>query len=211
MATRFRISGNLEPPLGSNQTQKSKRPNGSSFRQQKLPAWQPAYTAGAVIPAFFIIGIAFIPIGIGMLWFSESVMEKIIPYTDCKNGLEEMCKDVIRDTSIIDRKCVCIITFEIESDWKGRVFISYGLNNYYQNHRRYMRSRNDQQLAGEFDNDQLDTDDCSPYQDCGGSADTCCNGASGIGLCGNKLPNKTLYLPCGAVANSLFTDVISLR
>ena len=40
-----------------------------------MPAWQPILTAGTVLPTFFVIGVAFIPIGIGMLWFSENVME----------------------------------------------------------------------------------------------------------------------------------------
>lgn len=40
---------------------------GSAFKQQKLPAWQPILTAGTVLPTFFLIGIAFIPIGIGLL------------------------------------------------------------------------------------------------------------------------------------------------
>ena len=45
----------------------------SAFKQQRLPAWQPILTAGTVLPTFFVIGVAFIPIGIAMLWFSENV------------------------------------------------------------------------------------------------------------------------------------------
>lgn len=45
----------------------------SAFKQQKLPAWQPILTAGTVLPAFFVIGIAFIPIGVGLLYFSDEV------------------------------------------------------------------------------------------------------------------------------------------
>lgn len=46
----------------------------SAFKQQRLPAWQPILTAGTVLPTFFVIGVAFIPIGIGMLWFSDNVI-----------------------------------------------------------------------------------------------------------------------------------------
>lgn len=45
----------------------------SAFKQQRLPAWQPILTAGTVLPTFFIIGVAFIPIGIGLLYFSNNV------------------------------------------------------------------------------------------------------------------------------------------
>jgi hypothetical protein len=30
-------------------------------------------TAGTVLPTFFVIGIAFIPVGIGLLYFSDEV------------------------------------------------------------------------------------------------------------------------------------------
>ena len=85
----------------------------------------------------------------------------------------------------------------------------YALKNFYQNHRRYIRSRNDNQLLGNLQ-EKLDPDDCKPYRDCGNSID-CCNGAVGEGPCGNKLPNETVYLPCGAIANSFFSDIISLK
>ena len=45
----------------------------SAFKQQRLPAWQPILTAGTVLPTFFVIGVAFIPIGIGMMYFSSNV------------------------------------------------------------------------------------------------------------------------------------------
>ena len=46
---------------------------GSAFKQQRLPAWQPILTAGTVLPAFFVIGVAFVPIGVGLLYFSNDV------------------------------------------------------------------------------------------------------------------------------------------
>lgn len=47
----------------------------SAFKQQKLPAWQPILTAGTVLPTFFIIGLAFIPVGIGLLVSSNQVSD----------------------------------------------------------------------------------------------------------------------------------------
>jgi hypothetical protein len=44
------------------------------WRQQKLPAWQPILTADTVLPAFFLLGVAFIPVGIGLLISSHQVI-----------------------------------------------------------------------------------------------------------------------------------------
>ena len=45
----------------------------SKLKQQKLPAWQPIMTAGTVLPIFFAIGIAFIPLGVALLITSNNV------------------------------------------------------------------------------------------------------------------------------------------
>lgn len=45
----------------------------TKFKQQKLPAWQPILTANTVLPAFFAIGIAFIPLGATLLYVSDNV------------------------------------------------------------------------------------------------------------------------------------------
>ena len=50
--------------------------NNSEVRRQKeinQPQTNNKQSAGTVLPTFFVIGIAFIPIGIGMLWFSDNV------------------------------------------------------------------------------------------------------------------------------------------
>ncbi|XP_042630513.1 cell cycle control protein 50A-like [Cyprinus carpio] len=60
---------------------KSKKPDNTAFKQQRLPAWQPILTAGTVLPAFFMIGLIFIPIGIGLLVTSNNIKEFEIDYT----------------------------------------------------------------------------------------------------------------------------------
>ena len=54
---------------------KSRRPDNTAFRQQRLPAWQPVLTAGSVLPAFLLIGLLFIPIGIGLFVTSNNIKE----------------------------------------------------------------------------------------------------------------------------------------
>lgn len=54
---------------------KNKKPDNTAFKQQRLPAWQPILTAGTVLPAFFVIGLLFIPIGIGLYVTSNNIKE----------------------------------------------------------------------------------------------------------------------------------------
>ncbi|KAI4884686.1 hypothetical protein NFI96_020387 [Prochilodus magdalenae] len=54
---------------------RGRKPDNTAFKQQRLPAWQPILTAGTVLPAFFIIGLIFIPIGIGLFVTSNNIKE----------------------------------------------------------------------------------------------------------------------------------------
>ncbi|XP_067126950.1 cell cycle control protein 50A [Centruroides vittatus] len=165
---------------------KSKRPSSSAFKQQKLPAWQPILTAGTVLPTFFIIGLAFIPIGIGLLVSSNEVEEHEVWYTNCTNERNESCADVIAKD--IKSQCRCNLTFQLPN-FKKEVYMYYGLTNYYQNHRRYVKSRDDAQLVGQ----SLEgSRECIPFQ---------------------KFKNSSVeyyVAPCGAIANSLFNDSLKL-
>jgi len=85
----------------------------SNFKQQRLPAWHPNLTAGTVLPTFFVIGVAFIPIGVGMLYFSSNVMELELDYTNCKNANSGLaCSDLILNGT--SEPCVCKLHFRIE-------------------------------------------------------------------------------------------------
>ena len=63
------------PPCAPGGTAKNRRPDNTAFKQQRLPAWQPILTAGTVLPTFFIIGLIFIPIGIGIFVTSNNIRE----------------------------------------------------------------------------------------------------------------------------------------
>jgi len=166
----------------------SKKPNESDFSQQKLPAWQPILTAGTVLPAFFVIGIAFVAIGVGLLHFSNEVLEYNVDYTQCKtdNGNGEHCWKVINESTTPHPTCECIVNIEIDQKMAQPVYMYYGLTNFYQNHRRYVKSRDESQLLGDVEKEP--NSDCTPFA---------------------KLGNKTI-VPCGAIANSLFNDTIQL-
>jgi len=180
----------------------SHEPKNSKFKQQALPAWQPILTAGTVLPTFFVIGVAFIPIGVGLMYFSDTVKEVSIEYTDCKmdSDANKMCKDQIISSDGYDaagKRIECQCTLRIkeedigEENWADNVFIYYGLTNFYQNHRRYVKSRDDKQLYGDLSSENQD---CAPFlfKTVEGSDDL-------------------KYAPCGAIANSLFNDTIVLE
>lgn len=168
---------------------KSKRPSSSAFKQQRLPAWQPMLTAGTVLPSFFIIGVAFIPVGIALLFFSNNVCERIIDYTDkCVNTDNVTCAKILGNISMVGQTCECNITFTLDTDFRGEVFMYYGLSNYYQNHRRYVKSRDDDQLLGVLSENP--SSDCDPFA---------------------KDDKGRPIAPCGAIANSLFNDTLEIH
>ncbi|KAI5642597.1 LEM3 (ligand-effect modulator 3) family / CDC50 family domain-containing protein [Phthorimaea operculella] len=169
---------------------KSRRPAESAFKQQRLPAWQPILTAGTVLPTFFVIGIAFIPVGIGLLYFSDEVKEYVKDYTFCVSKDSEAnitCADFIKQNT---EPCFCELTFNLTEDFKADVYFYYGLSNYYQNHRRYVKSRDDNQLLGRLGQDP--SSDCDPF------------------AWGMENGVRKPIAPCGAIANSLFNDTLRL-
>uniref|UniRef100_A0A5S6QX09 Cell cycle control protein 50A n=1 Tax=Trichuris muris TaxID=70415 RepID=A0A5S6QX09_TRIMR len=158
----------------------------SKFRQQKLKAWQPILTAGSVLPTFFLIGVVFVPVGVVLLVASSSVQEFEFDYTDCNMG-DKLCKDMIANSDEREnRSCRCAIHFKLTENIQSPVYLYYGLNGFYQNHRRYVRSRDDIQLLGD---PKHVSSDCAPYQYVG------------------NVP----IAPCGAIANSLFNDTFLLN
>jgi len=162
------------------------------FKQQRLPAWQPILTADTVLPAFFLIGLLFVPLGVALLLFSEGVVETQLDYTDCNSTTSEIatgpmaCKDVIAEDP--SKACACRIEFNVTQKMDKQVYLYYGLDNYYQNHRRYVKSRDDKQMLGA----KLSTvsTDCSPFD--------------------RDPDTNEIYAPAGAIANSLFNDTLTL-
>lgn len=70
---------------------------------------------------------------------------------------------------------------------QGKVYMYYGLTNYYQNHRRYVKSRDDNQLLGRLENPV--STDCMPFHK----------------------DNGVPIAPCGAIANSMFSGEYTIH
>ena len=82
-----------------------------------------------------------------------------------------------------------------------KIMIYYQLNGFYQNHRRYVKSKSDDQLNGKTitKEQMLDSQDCDP-------AVTNKQMNKNISVDGNKLDDDELAVPCGLIAKSYFND-----
>nr|AFK41088.1 unknown [Medicago truncatula] len=169
-----------QSPPNSKKT--SKKPKYSKFSQQELPAWKPFLTPGWVIATFTAIGIIFIPIGLASLFSSGKVVEAEFRYDEtCLSP--DVAKDAVAYIKSDTTNKTCTHKWIVEQKMQAPVFIYYQLENYYQNHRRYVKSRNDKQLWRK--SAELQTDHCDPV---------------------DKTEGKEPIVPCGLIAWSMFND-----
>lgn len=85
---------------------------------------------------------------------------------------------------------VCSLYFEIPNDLAPSVFLYYRLTNFYQNHRRYVKSLDLEQLKGKaLPNSTINGSPCDPLR--------------------IDPETKKAYYPCGLIANSVFNDSFS--
>ncbi|KAL8171262.1 hypothetical protein V2J09_023066 [Rumex salicifolius] len=153
------------------------------FTQQELPACKPILTPGWVIVAFIAVSCVFIPVGITSLNASSEVTEIVMRYDmDCVPPAYS--KDLIAYIQSSKTNKSCSLTLNIPKKMKAPVFVYYQLDDYYQNHRRYVKSRNDKQIRNK--GDENSTNNCSPEERIGN--------------------NRSAIVPCGLIAWSMFND-----
>jgi len=156
-----------------------------AFKQQILRAWQPVPTLLSTVIIFIVIGIIFIAFGVALLILSNDIVEVKFQYDGA--------------TPIQNPPTSYTIPFTITETMKAPVFVYYELDNFYQNHRRYLKSRDSDQLNGELRTvDQLS--DCDPIvTNRDGGFTVAWDGVTPLNL---DAPAN----PCGLVAKSLFND-----
>eukprot|EP00823_Brevimastigomonas_motovehiculus_P002847 TRINITY_DN1686_c0_g1_i1.p1 TRINITY_DN1686_c0_g1~~TRINITY_DN1686_c0_g1_i1.p1 ORF type:complete len:340 (+),score=63.63 TRINITY_DN1686_c0_g1_i1:50-1021(+) len=145
----------------------SKRPEDTAFKQQRLRAWQPLLTPPWVIGTFIVLAIVFIPLGVVILSASNSVVE-----------LEQRYDNLAQCATLNQ---TCLVEMTVSKNMDPPIFFYYKLTNFYQNHRRYVKSRSDEQLRGAS---LSATANCDPLEEWSG---------------------QPLY-PCGLIAHSYFND-----
>ncbi|CAA2978463.1 ALA-interacting subunit 5-like [Olea europaea subsp. europaea] len=161
------------------------------FTQQELPACKPILTPGLVITTLISIGIIFVPIGLGSLSASEHVVEIVDRYDDAcipSNGDDEAAKRE-RLSFIQNAKTnkTCIRNLVVPKKMKHPIHVYYQLDNFYQNHRRYVKSRSDRQYRSP--GSEGDTKTCAPE---------------------SEVDDHRPIVPCGLIAWSLFNDTYGI-
>lgn len=145
------------------------------FTQQRLKAWQTLLSPQKIIALYVVGGIAFLGLGVVLLFMSWGVEELHQNYTDAKT----------------DEHGVATLEFTVAKDMEPPIWVYYQLDSFHQNHRRYVKSRDDDQLqAGQPVNVvERELSVCKPAV---------------MGDAG-----RPLY-PCGLVARSVFNDTMAI-
>lgn len=174
------------------------RPKETDFRQQKLKGFQPIYSSKLVSIIFFASAILFYSFGFPLFVLSERVVEVSKRYDDLCKTNEVNC------------------TFDIKIDKKipEPVYVYYKLENFYQNHRLYVRSRSYAQLRdGKPTANELNL--CSPAKynkDMIEYFDTAEPTQELKQILGKleKMDDDDVAVPCGMIARSVFNDTFNL-
>lgn len=174
------------------------RPSNARWRQQGLPAWQPIFRPLNIIATFLALGLLLTTLGVLMLLSSLQTQELSIDYTDCisKAFAPKSCAQVLESSLNAPAlpKCECTVPVHIPVDMSTPVYLYYSLDGFYQNHRRYVSSVDTNQLAGSVSVSRSKLkENCFPFAMKDGDDE------------------GSIYAPCGAVANSFFTDTFTLR
>ena len=152
--------------------------------------WRPLPKINTTVICLEITGAIFIVIGVVITILSHQIKEIEIRYDnnqDCEIG------------------SMCNINFTIEDEMSKDVFVYYRMKNLYQNHRRYIKSKSNKQLKGNWMSEKDIKDDCEPiilnkdlYEGI-------------LGLNGTVLDPEEVAHPCGLIAKSVFNDTFSIK
>lgn len=159
----------------------SRKPKYSKFTQQELPACKPILTPKWVISVFVLVGAIFVPIGVASLLASQKVVEIVDRYDDACIPPNMTDKLAYIQNKTISKTCTRIL--KVPKDMTPPIFVYYQLDNFFQNHRRYVKSRNDAQLRDA--SKANDTTNCDPE---------------------TTSEDGKPIVPCGLIAWSTFND-----
>ncbi|KAK0537433.1 alkylphosphocholine resistance protein lem3 [Tilletia horrida] len=197
-----------------NDTHHARRPPMSAWRAQKLPAWQPLMTPKTTISVLFLTGLIIAPIGAVIFYFSLRRDYIAFDYTACRTAATASPADMppasytyqiddsaARNTSYpapqwayvpndaAPAGSACRLLFTLPQAIPTPVLLAYRLTNFHQNHRKYVKG---------VDTDQMKGDAVAPA-----SLETLCRPFSQ-----DPQSGKAIY-PCGLIANSIFNDTFS--
>lgn len=141
---------------------------------------------------FCVFGLIFITIGSVVLVYSKKIIEVSERY-------DSICPVTLKVTE-------CRRNIEITEKMKKPIMVYYQLNNFYQNHRRYVKSKSDAQLHGEEITLSAikGSGDCSPVE-----TNEQINQSKNYN--GDALDPTSVAIPCGLIAKSFFNDTYEFK
>lgn len=148
--------------------------------------------AALLFGCLFIVSLI---LGAVLLGYSYKVVEYRKRYDDD-------CKDQLGQD--------CIVNLDFPDKLEHPVFIYYEIHNYFQNHRKYVKSYCKNQLADE-DFDKAICQFCAPYAERNDYPDDNQTKELLKKLDASEYKPKDLVHPCGLIAYSLFKDVFTLK
>ncbi|KAG7270264.1 hypothetical protein CRUP_031966 [Coryphaenoides rupestris] len=155
----------------------ARRPDNSAFMQQRLPAWSPMLTASTVLPFMYCMAALCLFLGVSLLVTVQGTQE-----------MKVLVIILFGDVAILTAvRLPCSASVFLPG---VMLFFYYGLQNFHQNLRKYMDSRDDAQMVGRTDSLKNPSTYCEPY----------IRDEKGLPIA-----------PCGAVANSMFNDSFILQ
>lgn len=136
---------------------------------------------------FLFLAIFFTVFGIVLAVLTADIKEVVIRYDDVCPDLNSQCQ----------------VAFTVSETLPSPVYVYYKLVDYHQNHRKYITSKDDDQLNGE-NKDVADLSRCAPYV-------TNKDGDKSQSFNGGTLNDDDPMIPCGAIAYSFFNDDFQIR
>ena len=152
--------------------------------------WRPVPSILSTTLCFTITGVIFLVMGIVLLLYSNKVKEFEIRYDNIPE-----CEAALQNAT----NKQCQIPIKLTEDFKGPVMVYYQLNNFYQNHRRYLKSKSVSQLKGELKTVNEIKDECEPVIRNSDLWKT-------TSFSNTPLDPDAPANPCGLIARSLFND-----
>lgn len=181
--------------------------------------YRPVPTIYSTVICFIILGFILLSLGIIILILSGLVKEFSIRYDDlpdCQKGfipinnsvsnqsltLDQINQIILKKDNLNNKECR--IDFTLFEKFESPVMVYYELDNFYQNHRTFMKSLSVSQLKGQILNISDIEFDCDPIktvEDLGN------NKTYG----GKELPLSAPANPCGLFAKAFFNDTYKLQ
>ena len=216
----------------------------SRFKQQDLPAFRPRSSPACVMGTLVVVGVLSAAFGVAVVGTAGStVMTDVVRYDNRKecrealrlspcyteqhdpDGTPKADKGIAMDPICARRNAsaaatTCDVEIEVRDNMEPPIYVYYQISNVFQNHRRYVQSRLDQQLRGEDSGSQFDS--LATYKDaleakCRDAFDNCRHGdipvLGGDGAQKKSVDGEPMFYcnPCGLVARSFFTDTFALK